>query len=60
MTATVTITCPSDERHPGDVVGCGSAFESVPDHEGLHDCPHCGIFFTTAASGGVKEGAHAD
>ena len=26
----------------------------------LHDCPYCGIFFTTAASGGVKEGAHAN
>ena len=29
-------------------------------YEGIHDCPHCGIFFTTAASGGVKEGAHAN
>lgn len=39
------VCCPADERHPGDVVGCGSTNVSGPDPEGLFDCHECGVFF---------------
>ncbi len=37
--------CPDATRCPDDVVGCGHRFEAEPDHEGLVDCPECGIWF---------------
>lgn len=37
--------CPTHARHPGDIVGCGSANVTEPDHEGLCDCCDCGIWF---------------
>jgi hypothetical protein len=40
--------CP-DYQHPTDTadsVGCGHEFESEPDHEGIVDCPNCGMWFT--------------
>lgn len=39
------VVCPSNARHPDDVVGCGSANVSGPDEEGLFDCHDCGMFF---------------
>lgn len=36
--------CPVNPREPGDLVGCGMDFEAEPDHEGLVDCPHCGMW----------------
>lgn len=38
------VTCPSEARHPDDVVGCGSTNVSGPDEEGLFDCHDCGVF----------------
>lgn len=38
-------TCPSTKRCEDDVVGCGASFEAVPDHDGLIDCPECGMWF---------------
>ena len=37
--------CPANERHEGDIVGCGSTNVSEPDKEGVCDCYNCGIFF---------------
>jgi len=39
------IKCPTNERHPGDLVGCGSTNVIGPDEEGLCDCMDCGLFF---------------
>lgn len=39
------IVCPSTERHPGDIVGCGAIVTSPPDWEGFYDCGSCGMFF---------------
>jgi hypothetical protein len=40
------IRCPANARHPGDIVGCGSANLVGPDDEGFYDCLDCGIWFT--------------
>lgn len=40
--------CPDSNRVKDDVVGCGRTFDAEPDHEGLVDCPHCGIWFSPA------------
>ncbi len=37
--------CPTNKRHPDDVVGCGSKNVTEPDEEGLCDCNDCGIWF---------------
>lgn len=37
--------CPTNESHPGDIVGCGSSNVTQPDTEGLRDCCACGIWF---------------
>jgi hypothetical protein len=39
------LRCPTKSRFPGDIVGCGSANVTKPDHEGLCDCADCGIYF---------------
>lgn len=39
------VTCPTRERHGGDIVGCGSSDVDGPDDEGLYDCLNCGLFF---------------
>jgi hypothetical protein len=39
------LACPANARHAKDIVGCGSTNVSGPDHEGLHDCHECGLFF---------------
>lgn len=39
------VVCPSEARHPKDVVGCGSTNVSGPDEEGIFDCLDCGMFF---------------
>lgn len=39
------IVCPTEKRHPEDIVGCGSSDVSGPDEEGLYDCHACGMFF---------------
>lgn len=42
-------TCPTAPTQPNGephtIIGCGATFEEVPDHEGLVDCPECGIWF---------------
>ncbi len=40
--------CPDSAGLGMTVIGCGQVFESEPDHEGLVDCPHCGIWFSPA------------
>lgn len=47
--------CPTTAL-PGGLKGCGHAFMQVPDHEGLVDCPACGIWFP-AAEGEIAEHA---
>lgn len=44
------VTCPTTETHPdgqpATIIGCGQVIEDpTPDHEGLIDCPHCGMWF---------------
>lgn len=39
------LTCPSESRHSGDIVGCGSTNVGLADEEGFHDCLDCGLFF---------------
>lgn len=44
------VTCPTEETHPdgqpATIIGCGQVIEDpTPDHEGLIDCPHCGMWF---------------
>lgn len=29
-----------------EITGCGRTIETVPDDEGIIDCPHCGIWFS--------------
>jgi hypothetical protein len=47
------IYCPTKERYPGDLVGCGSRNLAGPDDEGLYDCLDCGIFFEADAIEGL-------
>lgn len=51
-TATATtarIKCPDSVKRPGGtqhtIVGCGAQIPDIRDHEGIVDCPECGIFF---------------
>lgn len=44
------VVCPTAETHPdgqpATIIGCGRVIEDpTPDHEGLIDCPHCGMWF---------------
>lgn len=44
------VTCPTADTHPdgqpATIIGCGQVIEDpTPDHEGLIDCPHCGMWF---------------
>lgn len=39
------VVCPSTERYPGDIVGCGAIVTSPSDWEGFYDCGSCGMFF---------------
>lgn len=41
------LRCPDWERHPGDIVGCGSTnVEEDPDEPDMYDCLDCGMFFS--------------
>lgn len=51
----VTVTCPTNERWPDDIVGCGLTFTAEPDDEGLVDCPGCGIWFPASRDPKVGE-----
>jgi hypothetical protein len=51
------LRCPTKERYPGDLVGCGSANLSEPDEDdGMIDCYNCGIFFTEESIESIPEG----
>jgi hypothetical protein len=50
-----SLKCPTAPRYPGDLVGCGSAKLTGPDHEGLYDCCDCGLFFTAEAASAQTE-----
>jgi hypothetical protein len=43
------ITCPTigiqPDGTPHTVTGCGARIPDIRDHEGLVDCPNCGMFF---------------
>lgn len=44
------VTCPTTDTHPdgqpATIIGCGQVIEDPTlDHEGLIDCPHCGMWF---------------
>lgn len=46
--------CPTNKRHEGDLVGCGSSSVTDADEEGFHDCSDCGLFFKVSSNGGGK------
>lgn len=54
---TTTFRCPDSthleppEYGPLYVVGCGHVFKATPDHEGLIDCPNCGMWFKPRDTG---------
>lgn len=57
-TETNTFICPAEKRSDDDIVGCGLEFEAIPDHEGLVDCPHCGMWHKASSpQGGATEGS---
>lgn len=43
------IKCPVSVKRPGGeqhtIVGCGTWIPDIRDHEGIVDCPECGLFF---------------
>lgn len=51
--------CPDQADAPGSdghtVVGCGAEFDAEPDHDGLIDCPECGIWFRASEPGVLIE-----
>jgi len=50
VAVTPVIRCPEQPRFEGDACGCGSEDLIGPDHEGVYDCPECGLFFTAEAA----------
>ena len=44
-----SVKCPDSplqsDSAPHAVIGCGAIIPDDRDHEGLVDCPECGIFF---------------
>lgn len=45
------LACPTNSRHPGDIVGGGSTNLTQPDAEGFVDCEDCGMFFKPSTAG---------
>lgn len=53
------VICPTEETHPdgqpATIIGCGQVIEDpTPDHEGLIDCPHCGMWFHPSEANRTK------
>ena len=47
-----TTPSPIATTHDGDpILGCGAEFDAEPDHDGLVDCPECGIWFPASEPG---------
>lgn len=42
-------SCPTTKRTDDDLVGCGYIFNGEPDHEGLVDCPRCGLWWRASS-----------
>jgi len=43
--AVVCPTTPIPNDPDGRFDGCGFPFTAAPDHEGIVDCPNCGLWF---------------
>ena len=41
-----TTPVPYNDGSGETLAGCGAEFSAEPDHEGLVDCPECGMWFT--------------